>query len=642
MKRLFAVGVFCLVALSSMSAALAREEISRFDADIVVEADGRLDVTETIAVNAEGNEIRRGIFRDIPMRALTPWGFWSDNGFDLVEVTQDGRPATYTTEWQGRFVRIKIGDADVLLSRGEHTYTIRYVTTNQLRFFDSYDEVYWNVTGNFWNFPILDAHATVRLPDGAVAETVDAYTGGEGATGKNFTAGGEGTSKVEFDLTRPLGEQQGLTVAVGFSKGVVAPDDTGLGGLVSANSGILLMIAGWLLLPLYFLYAWNKVGRDPPEQTVIPLFHAPDGLSPAALSYAHFNAFKPARRGSDLAFIAALLSLGVKRMLTIREDDDGDVTLQRGPAVGKRNDLPAGEVALFDGTLGGGQEFRMSKANGQRLLKTQQALRSAIVKEYGGRYYKANIGWFIAGAVLAAVTLIGGMMLQAPPDDGIGTMVLVTVAALAGCALIVSGRQLLASVPPSFLRTIVGGFLTFVGALIFLGGVAPVLLLDGLLIYRLAGALILIGVAVMALMLFLLGAPTAEGAGVLTRIKGFKLYLETAESNRLNLRDAPEMSEELFEKFLPYAAGLAVEEPWSKAWAAHLARVAPGREQNFHPAWYAGNSWNTNNIGAATAASVAAVSAAMASSMPQPKSSSGSSGGGFSGGGGGGGGGGGW
>ena len=160
--------------------------------------------------------------------------------------------------------------------------------------------------------------------------------------------------------------------------------------------------------------------------------------------------------------------------------------------------------------------------------------------------------------------------------------------------------------------------------------------------WQVAAILIIVGICMAALMLFLLGAPTIDGARVLSRIKGFKLYLETAETNRLNLRDAPQMSEELYERYLPYAAGLGVEEPWSKAWAAHLSRVAPGREHDYHPAWYRGNSWDSNSIGTATAASVAAVSAAMAAAMPQPQSSSGSSGGGFSGGGGGGGGGGGW
>ncbi|MCY0152597.1 DUF2207 domain-containing protein [Hoeflea alexandrii] len=173
-------------------------------------------------------------------------------------------------------------------------------------------------------------------------------------------------------------------------------------------------------------------------------------------------------------------------------------------------------------------------------------------------------------------------------------------------------------------------------------GVLVVLVPGDMPVYQLAGVLLIVGSVTMILMVWLLGAPTAVGAKVLTDIKGFKLYLETAETNRLNMRDAPVMSEELFERFLPYAAGLGVEKPWSEAWAAHLARIAPEREREYRPGWYHGSSWSPGNIGAAAASSVAAVSAAMAASMPQPKSSSGSSGGGSSGGGGGGGGGGGW
>ena len=46
--------------------AAAEEVINRFDAGIEVETDGDILVTETITVTAEGNQIRRGIFRDLP------------------------------------------------------------------------------------------------------------------------------------------------------------------------------------------------------------------------------------------------------------------------------------------------------------------------------------------------------------------------------------------------------------------------------------------------------------------------------------------------------------------------------------------------------------------------------------------------
>ena len=640
MKPWLAALLLCLVAFAPQ-AAIAREEIRSFVADIQVNEDSSLEVSETIMVNAEGNAIRRGIFRDIPLRALDDWGMWSSNGFDLIEVLHNGQPSPYTTEWQGRFFRIYIGDPDVFIQRGEHTYTIRYETTRQLRYFDGYDELYWNVTGNFWSFPIRSAEARVQLPEGARAEQVFAYTGPFGAEGTDYTAAGEGRSEARFETTRPLGPEEGMTIAVGFTKGVVTPDEGGVFTSLGANSGILLMILVWLGVPVYFFYIWNRVGRDPPSPPVIPLFHPPEKLSPAALSFAHFNGFRTGRKGVDLPFIAALLSLGVKRRLRIDEDESGVVTLQRGTANEQEPPLlPPGEHALFSTLLGNREEMILNKNNGPTLQAAVTKLRMAISKEYAGRYYNSNLGWLILGAIVALAAFIVGLALQGPPDDGILYLIPVLMTSLFGGAMWVAGRSLFKE--PGIGSRIIGAVLFLVGAVVFLIGVVVVLVPGDMPVYQLAGALLIFGSAVMIAMVWLIGAPTTIGAKVLTDIEGFKLYLETAETNRLNMRDAPEMSEELFERFLPYAAGLGVEKPWSEAWAAQLARIAPERENTYRPQWYHDNSWSPGNIGAAAASSVAAVSAAMAASMPQPKSSSGSTGGGSSGGGGGGGGGGGW
>jgi hypothetical protein len=646
--RWFSSHIWVLLFTLALSvAAHAREEIRFFDAEIRINADASIEVTETITVNAEGRDIRRGIFRDIPLRALDEWGLWATNGFDLVEVLHNGEPSPYNTEWQGRFFRIYIGDADTFIPHGEHTYTIRYVTTRQLRYFEGFDELYWNVTGNFWSFPILDAEARVHLPEGAqvLRDQVAAYTGPFGATGGNYQGSIlDGGSQVRFSLTRPLGPQEGLTIAVGFTEGAVSPDTGGSALLIWDNIGIFLMIAGWIGVPVYFLWAWNKVGRDPPSPPVIPLFHPPENLSPAALSFAHFNGFRTGHKGVDLPFIAALLSLGVKRLLRIDEDSRGTVTLHRGSAAGSSGSvaLPAGENALLSTLLANRDEIVLDKHNGPVLKSAVTKLRMAISREYAGRYYNANIGWFIPGILLGVVTYILGIVLQGPPDDGIVYLILPVFTSLFGGGMVVAGRSLFSDPTSGFGSKFAGGILLLVGGAVFLFGLLISLWGGGFIIYRLAGALLIIGQVAILFSFFLLGAPTEIGAKVLTDIKGFKLYLETAETNRLNMRDAPEMSEELFERFLPFASGLGVEKPWSEAWAAHLARISPDREREYNPSWHSGSSWSSGNLGTATAASVAAVSAAMAASMPQPKSSSGSSGGGSSGGGGGGGGGGGW
>ena len=78
------------------------------------------------------------------------------------------------------------------------------------------------------------------------------------------------------------------------------------------------------------------------------------------------------------------------------------------------------------------------------------------------------------------------------------------------------------------------------------------------------------------LFFYLMRAPTALGRPIMDQLAGLKLYLETAESDRLNMQ-APEITAERFEALLPYAVALNVEKPWSDAFAAALRRAHPGR-----------------------------------------------------------------
>jgi uncharacterized membrane protein YgcG len=149
------------------------------------------------------------------------------------------------------------------------------------------------------------------------------------------------------------------------------------------------------------------------------------------------------------------------------------------------------------------------------------------------------------------------------------------------------------------------------------------------------------------LFFYLLRAPTDLGREVMDKLEGLHLYLDTAESARLNM-NAPEITSERFEALLPYAVALDVEKPWAEAFEAALKRAYPTAENPsafYRPSWTNSRSWSGGSIGSAVSSSVAATTSAFSSSVPASSSGSSgfsSSGGGGSGGGGGGGGGGGW
>jgi uncharacterized membrane protein len=150
-------------------------------------------------------------------------------------------------------------------------------------------------------------------------------------------------------------------------------------------------------------------------------------------------------------------------------------------------------------------------------------------------------------------------------------------------------------------------------------------------------------IALNAVFYYLLQAPTFTGRKLMDRIEGFRLYLATAEEDRLNALNPPEQTPELFEKYLPYALALGVDQAWSERFAATLQRAAmQDRKTTYRPGWYSGSNWNSFDPAGFASDLGSSLSSAVARSSVAPGSSSGSGGGGSSGGGGGGGGGGGW
>jgi uncharacterized membrane protein len=112
-----------------------------------------------------------------------------------------------------------------------------------------------------------------------------------------------------------------------------------------------------------------------------------------------------------------------------------------------------------------------------------------------------------------------------------------------------------------------------------------------------------------------------------------------AEKEDLKLRHPPDMTPALFEKYLPYAIALGVEQAWAEQFSEVFARMQANRDAGYSPAWYQG-SFNPGRMGSFASSVGGKLSSAISSAATAPGSSSGS--GGSSGGGGGGGGGGGW
>ncbi len=644
------VRLACLCLLASVASALpvraaAGERILKFDSAITVHKDASMTVIETITVNATGKKIRRGIYRDFPVRYVGRDFRRVVVPFDIIRVERNGKPEPYHTKREGNYERIYIGSESRRVESGVHTYALTYKTGRQLGFFAKHDELYWNVTGNEWEFEIDEVTASVALPDGVPDRSIrhEAYTGAEGAKGREYESSVDAAGRAVFKTTRPLALNEGLTIVVTWPKGFVAEPtfEQKLDYFFRDNGIVVAALIGMLVTLAYFTVAWVNVGLDPEKGTIIPLFDAPEGLCPASVRYI-------LRMGFDKAcFAAAVISAGVKRCLTI-EDDDGDYVLQSAGDA-DTSALSRGEKKVLHKLLRGGGSIELDNSNHQKFQSAIKGLKEVLADEYEGQLFFSNRKWFMPGVVLSVLTIaavgLTAVLIEGNPAVAFlcvwltgwsfGTFFLVRQVIATWAA--VRGQKTAFSKAGS-----VGGalFITVFAVPFCVAEVVVLGILATMTSLWLLPILVLIGL-VNVLFCRLLKRPTPEGRQIMDQIEGLRMYLGTAEQDQLSAMQSPERTPELFEKFLPYALALGVENEWAESFREVLERAAQA-EGGYQPAWYHGAAWST--VGAVSFASSFSGSfhSALSSASTAPGSSSGSGGGGSSGGGGGGGGGGGW
>jgi len=639
-KTMFARLLGLCLLLAWVLPASAEEYISSYHSIVDVAKDGTLTVTEAITARAEGDRIKRGIFRDFPLYALDKDGNRTKVGFKVLSVERDGAPEDWHTENIDGGIRIFTGNADRLLPTREHIFQITYTTDRQIRYFDSYDELTWNVTGNGWQFPMREISATISLPEGARPTDTAVFTGKLGATGKDARILTEGND-VFFASTRPFYPGEGMTVAVKLQKGVLDAPSPSRQREWWLRDRLALIIAGLglLIVLAYYYRAWAAVGRDPAAGVIVPRWHPPEGLSPALVNYVDGRGFAD---GGWTALSATALDLAVKGFVTIEDLKNGLIIRRTEKKI--ENSLPVGQRTLLSSIGAPGNSLTIDKANGETVQKVGSDFRSSIEKEHRGKYYRSNSGYIVGGLVLSFGVIVATLIFGSFDEGDIGTIISLSMAAVffAVSATIYGkqrrrGRGVLSRLGGIVFMAI-SGFLTFS----LIAGVVGRIFFDHV---HDANTLAVVALALIVLLnvLFVLvmGAPTPLGRQLMDAIEGLRLYLTVAEKDRMNMQGAPQMSPQHFETLLPYAVALGVEKPWSKAFETWLAAASTGAAA-YAPTWYNGNY---NSFGDRIGGFSSSMASTIASTIPAPPSSSSSSfsgGGGSSGSGGGGGGGGGW
>jgi uncharacterized membrane protein len=488
-----------LAVLMSAAPAWARTyHVSKFNSNIHVQADGSADVTEQITFVFRGQF--QGVYRDIPVKYPGPRGTNYSLFIRVNQITdENGLSLKFEKSRSRGFLKLKIyvpGASD-----STRTVNIDYSVSDAAKFFEQYDEFYWNVTGNDWLVPIESASATLYFPSDA--------TGQLRAQGFQGIYGSQDPARVSVDgsvvtaeSTGPLPARGGLTVDVYIPQGILrAPSGLArFGRFVRSNP--ILSLPLWAFAVMFLLW-WFK-GRDPNAGlSVAPMYEPPEGLRPAEAGTLVDNSVDPRDITSVLVDLAVrgyikIVEAPHKGLLFTSKDYEFQMVKDRD-SWAELNDYERAMLSkIYEG---GGTTTRLSQLR-NHFYSVLPIMKSEIITALKAKgMYTTDPDsaqqYAFLGALAIAIPYIAAQVLHlADFTDSMGPLI--------GCGIVAV-------------------------AIIFLFG-------------------------------RLLTATSRKGARTRVGVLGFEEFMNRVDSDRLK-----RMPPDTFEKYLPYAMALGVEHRWAKA-----------------------------------------------------------------------------
>lgn len=624
---------------------IQRERITSFHSDITIAENADVTITETIKVFANGDAIKRGIFRALPIvRNIN--GRKESVYYKIIAVEKDGVKESYHTKKENGIFIIYIGNKDNQLASGFYTYKIVYQTQDQIGKFKGYDEFYWNVNGTDWSFPVENIQAIIRLPKNADIIQNACYTGVEGSKERNCTSKKISSTQIQFSAEN-LNQHENLTIAVGFKAGVLK-EPSGFYKWINRNwPSFPLIIVSFYLLFFYY-NNWRKYGRDPEKPIVIPQFNAPNNLSPASLGYIDTGKF-------DANLVTAnLVDLSIKGFVDIDEVKDIKKSFLSKMFILKKlgsenNSLQNDQKQLLKKLFGKEKEVSVNGTYNSKIKKAVEDFENFIIKE--NKIFVENISnkKIVYKAIkIMLTTFFLGLIISSLITWSFQTLLIASViilfASLFATILVLTweeGNKLIFFVVLMF-------SMTFILPMFFMAFADS----DDITPFESnCFKFLIFGIISILVFRYFINKSGEEKVKMESEIEGFKMYLSAAEENLLQFHNPPEMTSDVYEKFLPYAIVFGVEGIWGKRFRDKLQETIDSAQPYENVQYNFGYSFagaftstlnETTVVPVSSGSSSSSSGSSGSSSYSGGSSSSGSSGGGSSGGGGGGGGGGGW
>lgn len=608
-----------------------RENIIDYDIEIHVNKDASMDVKEKITVNALGDEIRHGIYRDFPTQYKN-----KTVSFKINDITLDDEDVKYTTESVSRGVRIKIGSSNEYVSEGIHTYVIDYTTERQMFFEEDYNELYWNLIGSGWNFDIEECSAKIYFPKGTeiLEDDIKAYVGAYGNSEEAddvYWYVDENESCVYFNVFHEIPSQNAFTIVVRAEKGTIAEPTLGqrFRWFIQDNAMFVVILIGMIGLGVWQFIVWKKYGKDPEKNVIIPKYYPPEGMDVGDVKYVDTMG------KTDRILEATFISLATKGFLKFDKGSEKNSVMTVEKTYSKNPDEYKDELSEFERdvyrSIGSKEKLGYTPSLYDILQRLKKRISKKLSEKYDDKVFFKNIKYSVISIVVSVILFVVGAIvgtISNPYITSYGIENIMTILAIAFIFFMVIFlcKDLIKAKSNRLISFI---FILIWGVPFLIFGILMSLEVLRSFMESIFQAFIIVGI-VLQNYLFIKWIPryTQEGMRIKEDIDGFKMFINVAKDD-----DFKDKTPEMFDKYFAYAYVLGLENKWASKFEDIL------KQADYIPTWCSTYMFDDGvfNCPAFTSSFSSTFSSSMSSASTAPASSSSSSGGGgFSGGGGGG------
>lgn len=233
------------------------DQIDQFTSEITINQDTSLSITETIEYQTSLD--KHGIYRYLPL-TYNQDGKKIRHDIKNVRVTNldDFQPIFFTKSSDGQNLTLKIGDADVTFT-GQKTYVIEYDVDKAVRRFPDHDELYWDITGEGWQIPVLATKAIVNSNFANINQT-SCYSGRFGSDDGLCQDQIDSPTQAMFTYDQSIFNGDNMTVVLGLDQNSQLVFPTASDNLID------WLLQNWILilmpLPTLLLFTWWWKNRD--------------------------------------------------------------------------------------------------------------------------------------------------------------------------------------------------------------------------------------------------------------------------------------------------------------------------------------------------------------------------------------------